>query len=149
MKHLLVLLGLVLASDGMATPPILRHPQKDLIYSSLQRLVNAHTENADHHFFFLRTQNGKGWIYWREGALLWETILDPYYEKKGAGEIRARAVWDLRLISPWKPIDLQTDVATSKEQLTERPFLSTKEFVADVIFDCVTKGELVEMHPQK
>ena len=128
-----------------AAPVVEKHPQKDFILQSLQRLVDERSKVTENHFFILRKEDGEDWIYWREGRLLWSTDLAPYYEKKGPTEIRARAIWDLRLRTPWKPIDLDSGVVSKREDIGTSTYLVSKDFVADIVYDCVLDGELLTL----
>lgn len=144
MKSLRYLTVWLSMSGILAAAPIVeKHPQKDLIMRSLQRLVTERAKTDENHFFFLKRKDGIDWVYWREGRLLWSTEFEPYYEKKGATEIRARSVWDLRLCTPHKPINLDTDVVAKPEDIGSSTYLVSKDFVAAIVYDCVQDGELV------
>ena len=145
----LLLFALALIAVEAAAPVIEKHPQKDLILQSLQRLVDERSKASENHFFILRRTDGQDWIYWREGRLLWATELVPYSEKKGPAELRARAVWDMRLRRPWKPIDLDTGVVPTREDIGSSTYLVSKDFVADIVFDCVLDGELLVVRKKK
>lgn len=113
-----------------------------MVFHSLQRLVDENSRVIENHFFIVRRKDGQDWVYWREGRALWKTDMTPYYEKKGPTEIRARAVWGLRLYAPFKPIDLDTRVTDKLDQDRFDPRVTT-DFVARIVYDCVLNGEIV------
>ena len=141
----LLLLFVAALTAARAASFVENHPQRDFILHSLQRLVDERSKTLENHFFVLRKKNGKDWIYWREGRLLWATDLAPYYEQKGPTEIRARAVWDLRLRTPTKPIDLDTDVVPTSTDIGGSTYLVTRDFVADIVYECVLDGEILTL----
>ena len=122
---------------------IAKHPQQDLIFQSLQRLVDNRATVSENHFFLVRRKDGQDWVYWQEGRKVWRTDLTPYCEKKGAAELRARAVWGLRLSDPWRAIELDTDVVAKLESADQWTNHVTQEVAAALIHDCVTDGELI------
>jgi hypothetical protein len=144
-----LLLFVVTLTVGRAASVVEKHPQKDFIFQSLQRLVDECSKASENHFFVLRKKDGKDWIYWREGRLLWDTDLAPYYENKGPAEIRARAVWDLRLHTPRKPIDLDTDAVPAGTDVGGSTYLVTKDLVADIVYECVLDGEMLTLQKKE
>lgn len=143
-------LFLLWATAGAAAPLIGHHKQQDLIERSLQRRVNESAKDDEvHHFYFVRLSPGNDWVYWPEGRLLWSTILDPYYEKKGPAEIRARAVWDLRLYCPRNPIDLDNGVVASEAELRPLDWHVTKAYAEKIIAECITQGEVITLRRKK
>lgn len=144
MNRPLPLLLFVLLWTGLPAAPIVEnHPQKDMILQALQRLVDTRAKAPENHFFLVRRADGKDWVYWREGRLLWSAELEPYYEKKGLAEVRARAIWAGRLSTPQKAIDLATGVVPQPEDVGISSYLVTKQFVADIVSDCVLDGEML------
>lgn len=140
-----LLLFVVALTAAGAASVVEKHPQKYFILRSLQRLVDERSKTPANHFFVLRRKDGKDWVYWQEGRLLWDTDLAPYYEKKGPGEIRARAVWDLRLCTPRNPIDLDTGVVPTGTDIGGSTYLVRRDFVADIVHECLLAGEMVTL----
>jgi hypothetical protein len=134
---------LAVVTTVAAGPLIEKHPQRDMVLRSLQRLVDEAAKKPENHFFFLRRADGCDWVYWREGRLLWATDMEPHYEKKGLTEQRARSIWDLRLRTPRKPIDLDSGVVPKQADVGSSTYLVSKDFVAEIVFDCVQDGDLV------
>ena len=143
----LLIVGLGAACLG-AAEIVAGHPQKDMIFRSLQRLVDQESKADVDHFFIVRRNDGRDWVYWREGRRLWVTDMTPYYEKKGRTEVRARAIWDLRLYAPFKPIDLDAWVTDKLAQDRFDPRVTT-DFVARIVYDCVLNGEMVTAHRRR
>jgi len=121
------------------------NPQKDMILANLQKLVDRDGKLETNHFFLLRRKDGCDWIFWREGRRLWDTTFEPYIEEKGAGEVRARVVWELRLLGSRDPVELDSDVANNEVEARNNRFAMPKAKADEIIFDCVLNGELVEI----
>ncbi|MCX6953032.1 MAG: hypothetical protein NTV51_12835 [Verrucomicrobia bacterium] len=142
-------LFLFLLGGVQAASLIERHPQKSLISHALQELVDRQGKEAENHFFVVRRKDGKDWVYWREGRILWETDMRPYYEKKGAGELRARAIWSLRLSTPWRALDLDTDVVSELRDSDRWTNHILKSEAESLIHECTVDGELLTITRNK
>jgi hypothetical protein len=122
---------------------ISRNPQKNFIIENMARLAKEQGHADVNHFYAVRLAT-TDWVYWREGRRLLPTSLEPYWESKGATEIRARAVWRLRFVG--KSIDLENGVVPSD---ADRPsgttFIVSEQYVAGLIYECVVNGEMVEL----
>ena len=146
MKTVLQLVFIFLACTKLAANPLIENnPQKNYIIHSLQRLADESGTQEENHFFCFRRPDGKDWIYWREGRRLWDTVLEPYYEKESPAELTLQQVWDMRLYIPFKPIDLDTWVVPLGADISGGTFLMHRDFVTEVIYECVLDGELVEI----
>lgn len=133
--------GFLLVSSLPAADLIARHPQRAFIVRALQRLVDDRGPDGENHFYLVRTKNGIDWVYWWEGHEFWSTDLHPYYEKKGRTELRARAIWALRLSVPRKSINLDTDLVAEESDIRGSTFLVTRSFAAEVVRECLVDGE--------
>jgi hypothetical protein len=143
MKRLLVLvLGIVVAQE-LGAARIEDNPQREMIVDHLKRIAARRPGDPSVHFFVAQRKK-TSWIFWREGRLVWETILEPYFEKKGRGEISAAAVWGLRF-SLHKAVDLGSSVVPDDFDRAGSSFLEPRSYVADIVYDCVLNGELVEV----
>jgi hypothetical protein len=140
------ILFVLAAFDLRSAPLIESNPQREMILANLQKLVDRDGTLEANHFFLLRRKDGVDWIFWREGRRLWNTTFEPYIEEKGAGEIRARAVWGLRLLAPRDVVELDSDVANNDEEARNNRFAMPKAKADEIVFDCVVNGELVEIH---
>lgn len=102
-----------------------------------------HGAADEHHFFVKRRHDGRDWVYWREGRLLWLTLLEVEPEKKTPAEATARAVWRRQLHTPegHSPEALARDSGP----LSVAPPLAPQAQVAEIVYDCVVHGEMVEV----
>jgi hypothetical protein len=143
MKRSLFVLTFGLLICARAIAGIDKHPQREFIFEHLKRIASTRADETEHHFFILRRKDGD-WIYWREGRLIWRTELDPFYETKGKGEITARAVWTLRF-SLHKATDLDKHVVPTADDVHGSSCLVPKVYAANIVYECVLDGELVEI----
>jgi hypothetical protein len=138
-----LLIALFLSNAVHASLELIEHhPQRELIVRSLNRRAEKSAIGATHHFYFLR-RGSEDWVYWREGGEIWRTTLEPYYESKGRAEIRARAVWDLRLYGPSRVLDLEHDVVATESDLRPLDWRVTRAFVEQLLSDFATQGEII------
>lgn len=146
-ERVLLTLWLVTAGASLAhgSPLVEQHPQRELILQSLQRCMDEHEHGSEIHFFFLRRADGD-WVYWREGRLLWKTTFDPFEEDAGPRQLRARAVWNLRLCTPRKPIDLDRSEVRAPSTAGRADHRRLNEDVPRIIADCVSNGEMVTVY---
>lgn len=142
-SRLLVLVLGILVAQNLGAARIEDNPQREMIVDHLKRIAASRPSDPVAHFFVVQRKK-VSWIFWREGRLVWETTLEPYFEKKGRGEIAVTAVWGLRF-SLHKAIDLDSGVVPDDFDRAGSSFLVPRSYVADIVYDCVLNGELVEV----
>jgi hypothetical protein len=141
----LVLVALTIASLADGASIVDGNPQKAYILNGFRWLITEHGIHGTNHFFVFRKDTKNCWVYWREGMELWNTTFDPYYESPGKTELTVRAVWDMRFKARFKPIDLAKGVVSNGTDTGSSTYLVKKNYVADIVYDCVTRGELLEI----
>ena len=140
MNRVVILLLLSSASCGATEQLITHHPQKKLIVKNLQLLVDETAKDEENHFF-ARRLGQQDWIFWREGRLLMPTTLEIAV---GDREISTEDIWTLRLRNCRKPIRLDSGVVSTRADIPAgTTYHVTRDYVADIVYDCVLNGELV------